>query len=676
MSWHKVKVGDFLIRVKNLITIEKDKEYSLVTIKLYHKGVRLRKKELGANISADKMSRVKAGQFILSGIDARNGAFGIVPPELDGAVVTNDFWHFELDKSIISKEYFLWLTSTPYFDDICNKASDGTTNRIRLQSDRFYAQELFIPEIENQHAVVEELKKQSNKISSLKNEYTLQLTQLDKLNQAILQEAVQGKLVTQHPDDESASELLKRIKAEKAISGKKEKPLPPIKPEEVPFDIPESWVWCRLDDIIDFRKDSLRRGPFGSSITKSMFIPETSPHAIKIFEQKNAIYKDYTLGSYYIDLEKHPNLKSFLASGGDIIISCAGTIGEAYLLPDHSPIGIINQALLKIRLNSNVILNEYFLDFFKAIIKSKVNSDAKGSAMKNLGSIKYLRDSLLIPLPPLCEQKRIIEEIEKQFSKTKQLKQHIITNQQATEQLLKALLHQAFEVKEENTKTIHQTKGKVVELDLNTVNWDNLVAQPFEQYAAHPANNIQDKDWEMAMMVACMKNKLGVTYGDVGLQKNVYNTNNLQPIFSKQYAFANSNFGTYCHELKEDLKRNPYLIAQKVANNKEVYAVNPQYSKQILDKLSAPENKEFIEAINRMLSIYEHPFINKETDKIELYNTVLKLALDKNTRNINNIYQGMKNWTINQAKYKTKAEKFSKSDAERMLKLLMEKKIL
>lgn len=530
-----------------------------------------------------------------------------------------------------------------------------------------------VPSIEKQKEIIQLEKKLVEKELEADKLFADQLTQLENLNQAILQEAVQGKLVAQDPKDELASELLKRIKEEKALSSKKEKMLLPIKLEEIPFDIPENWVWCRLDDIIGFGKESLRRGPFGSSITKSMFIPKTSPNATKIFEQKNAIYKDYTLGNYYIDIEKHPNLKSFFASGGDIIISCAGTIGEAYLLPNESPTGIINQALLKIRLNDDIILNSYFLDFFKAIIKSKVNSDAKGSAMKNLGSIKYLRESLLIPLPPLSEQKRIVAKIEKQLTKTKQLKEHIIANQQATEQLLKALLHQAFEV-EEIGKSVE--KEKVIKLDTNLVNWDKLVAEPFESYAAHPTNNIQDINWEMAMMVACMKNKLGVTYGDVGLQKNVYNTNNIQPIFSKQYAFANSNFGTYCHELKEDLKRNPYLTTQKVSNNKEVYTVNPEYNKQVLDKISAPENKEFVQALNRMLSIYEHPFINKETDKIELYNSVLKIALDKSTVDINSIYQGMKDWKINQAKYKTKAEKFTKSDAERMLKFLVDKKIL
>jgi type I restriction enzyme S subunit len=317
--------------------------------------------------------------------------------------------------------------------------------KTEIKPKHILALEVTFPEtILEQRIIAEEYFKKEKILFRTNGELEFQLSLLENLNQAILQEAVQGRLVPQDPKDEPASELLMRIKAEKAKSGKKEKPLPPIKPEEIPFEIPDSWVWCRLDDILDFQKESLRRGPFGSSITKSMFIPKTSQNAIKVFEQKNAIYKDYSLGNYYIDLEKYPNLKSFLAIGGDIIISCAGTIGEAYLLPKESPIGIINQALLKIRLNEGVILKSYFLDFFKAIIKSKIKSDAKGSAMKNLGSIKYLRENLLIPLPPLSEQKLIVAEIEKQLGKTKELKENILGNRQYTEQLLKALLQEAF----------------------------------------------------------------------------------------------------------------------------------------------------------------------------------------------------------------------------------------
>lgn len=516
-----------------------------------------------------------------------------------------------------------------------------------------------------QRKVKEEFGKAELLKDSLFDEYSYQLTQLENLNQAILQEAVQGKLVDQNPDDEPASELLKRIKAEKALPGKKQKPLPPIKPEEIPFEIPENWMWCRLDEVCAEIIDC--------------------PHSTPKYLQEDTRF--YAIDTTCIEVDGSISRLRNLSENGfierikrlepapmDIVFAREGSIGLSAFIPENFKI-CLGQRVMLFRC-ANGVLPEYL----KYVITDKKYLQRLLDKHRGIGAkhvnVKDIKLSL-IPVPALSEQKRIVAEIEKQFAKTKQLKEHIIANQQATEQLLKALLHQAFEVKEEEVKTnVQQVKGKVVELDTNTVNWDNLVAEPFEKYAAHAVNNIQDIDWEMAMMVACMKNKLGVTYGDVGLQKNVYNTNNLQPVFSKQYAFANSNFGTYCHELKEDLKRNPYLIAQKVANSKEVYAVNPKYSKQVLDKLSAPENKEFIQAINRMLSIYEHPFINKETDKIELYNTVLKVALDKNTRDINNIYQGMKDWKINQTKYKTKAEKFSKPDAERMLKLLVEKKIL
>lgn len=521
--------------------------------------------------------------------------------------------------------------------------------------------DFFIPEVLKD---VERIYKYKNSYVTLSNSFKTQLIQLENLYQAILQEAVQGKLVAQHPDDEPASELLKRIKAEKALSTKKEKPLSAIKPEEIPFDIPENGVWCRLGEIC-FKIGS-GSTPKGSNYAKSGF---------PFFRSQN-IHND---GLVYDDIKFISNEVQIQMNGtkvlaNDILLNITGgSMGRCALVPKDFEEGNVSQHVCIIRpieLDRNyfhkIVLSPYFQKF--------IFSSTTGAGREGLP--KYNLERFVVPLPPLSEQKRIAAEIEKQFAKTKQLKEHIVANQQATEQLLKALLHQAFEVKEEKVKKDHHTKGKVIELDVNTVNWNNLVEEPFEKYAAQPVNNIQDIDWEMAMMVACMKNKLGVTYGDVGLQKNVYNTNNLQHIFSKQYAFTNSNFGTYCHELKEDLKQNPYLIAQKVANNKEVYAVNPKYNKQVLDSLLAPENKDFIQVINRMLGIYEHPFINKETDKIELYNTVLKVALDKNTRDIDSIYQGMKDWRINQIKYKTKAEKFGKADAKIMLKLLMEKKIL
>ena len=462
MKWRKVKVGDFLIRVKDLVQIENDKEYCLVTIRLYHNGIRLRKKVNGSEIQADKMSRIKAGQFILSGIDARNGAFGIVPDELEGAVVTNDFWHFDIKKNIISEEYFLWLTSTPYFDDICKKASDGTTNRIRLQADRFYPQEILIPEIQDQYIIVEKLKHTSSKISVLQNELSHQLSQLENLNQSILQEAVQGKLVEQDPKDEPAGELLKRIKAEKmnssvlnssvlnssalnssvlnssAPSGrrrlKKEKPLPPIKPEEIPFEIPQNWVWCRLGEICS--KIGSGSTPKGSNYSNNGFPFFRSQNIYN----ESLVYDDIK----FVSEEVQKLMNGTIVLANDILLNITGgSMGRCALVPDDFEEGNVSQHVCIIRpmkINRSyfhkIVLSPYFQ---KLIFSSTTGAGREGLP-------KYNLERFLISLPPLSEQKRIVAEIENQFAKTKQLKEHIIANQQATEQLLKALLHQAFEV--------------------------------------------------------------------------------------------------------------------------------------------------------------------------------------------------------------------------------------
>ena len=107
--------------------------------------------------------------------------------------------------------------------------------------------------------------------------------------------------------------------------------------DEIPFEIPDTWVWVRLGALGQYKK-----GPFGSSITKAMFIPD-SPTAIKVYEQKNAINKDAALGSYYISEEKYESLRGFEIFPNDIIVSCAGTIGETYVMPETMRKGIINQ---------------------------------------------------------------------------------------------------------------------------------------------------------------------------------------------------------------------------------------------------------------------------------------------------------------------------------------------
>ena len=232
------------------------------------------------------------------------------------------------------------------------------------------------------------------------------------LRQKILDLAIHGKLVPQDPNDEPASVLLERIKAEKERlikegkikrSKKSAKTSDTPHYENLPFEVPESWVWCRLDDLAFYKK-----GPFGSSLTKSMFVPD-SPNAYKVYEQKNAISKDATLGHYFINKDKYDELKGFAVQPEDIIVSCAGTIGETYVLPQNIRKGIINQALMLIRLFDKSI-SDFYLLYFDFILKREAAKESKGTAIKNIPPFDILKN-FFIPLPPQKEQIRIIEKV-------------------------------------------------------------------------------------------------------------------------------------------------------------------------------------------------------------------------------------------------------------------------
>ena len=238
-----------------------------------------------------------------------------------------------------------------------------------------------------------------------------------KLRQKILDLAIRGKLVPQDSNDEPASVLLERIKAEKERlikegkikrSKKSAKTSDTPHYENVPFEVPESWVWCKLDDLAFYKK-----GPFGSSLTKAMFVPK-GKDTYKVYEQKNAIQKDHKLGSYYISTEKYCSLSGFAVHPNDIIVSCAGTIGETYVLPQNIQEGIINQALMLIRLY-NPEIEGFYLLYFDFILKQEAYKESKGTAIKNIPPFDVLKN-FFIPIPPKEEQKRILSEVDKWMS--------------------------------------------------------------------------------------------------------------------------------------------------------------------------------------------------------------------------------------------------------------------
>lgn len=172
-QWPKVKLGEVLRRSEETIDLQPDAAYRQITVKLWGRGVVLRGISTGAEIAASRQIVARRGQFILSRIDARNGALGIVPPELDEAIVSNDFPVFNVIENRLLPTYLGWICRTAPFVKECKRASEGTTNRVRLQEDKFLAREIPLPPLAEQRQVVariEELAAHIHEARTLRNQ--------------------------------------------------------------------------------------------------------------------------------------------------------------------------------------------------------------------------------------------------------------------------------------------------------------------------------------------------------------------------------------------------------------------------------------------------------------------------------------------------------------------------
>ena len=436
MRWKKVKLGDILVRRRDSVKVLPDEQYKLVTIRLYHQGVVLRNIADGDSIKSS-MSTIKAGDFILSGIDARNGAFGIVPDELNGAIVTNDFWCLDPVEGLIDREFLLFLTTTDFFDHICKQSSDGTTQRIRLQKEKFFNYEISLPNVSEQFLLIDNFKKIKFNTTQLSSQLTHQLDLVKKLRQQLLQDAIQGKLAPQNPDDEPASVLLQKIKAKKERlikekKLKKEKKLPPIKPEEIPFDIPVSWVWCRLLDICETIVDCPHSTP-------KYLASETNYYGIdtNCINEKGEIIRLRSLSKEsYIDRNRR-----LIPKENDIVYSREGSIGLAAFIPPAKNICLGQRVML---FRPQTAINHKYLKFVitEEKYKSRLLAKYRGMGAKhiNVGDIT----ASLICVPPLAEQNQIVIKIEQLMQTCDELEASIKQSRQQNEQLLQQVLREAL----------------------------------------------------------------------------------------------------------------------------------------------------------------------------------------------------------------------------------------
>ncbi|MGL1287826.1 restriction endonuclease subunit S [Vibrio parahaemolyticus] len=263
---------------------------------------------------------------------------------------------------------------------------------------------------------------------------------IDQLKQTILQLAVMGKLVPQDPNDEPASELLKRIAEEKAQlvkekKIKKQKVLPPIAEDEKPFELPNGWEWCRFGNVfVDLKYGTSKKSDYKMNGSPVLRIPNVVGGRVDLSDLKYSVMTDKEL----VDYQLQQGDLLLIRSNGSL-----GIVGRCTVVDNDLVNTVYAGYLVRARILPDTVNSHYV----KSVLDSHdVRRQIEGpirttSGVKNVNSTEL--SSLLIPVAPACEQLRINEKIIELHAMCDQLKQHLYGNQQTSLQLTDAIVEQA-----------------------------------------------------------------------------------------------------------------------------------------------------------------------------------------------------------------------------------------
>lgn len=342
------------------------------------------------------------------------------------AVIPND------DNFVLAKYLQIYLHL--YRNELLVSQMKGMAN-VSLPMNRIADVQVEIPDIEKQRKIVEIEKKVTQNSVKLHQLFFEQKGLASKLKQTVLQNAIQGKLTAEwrkeHPAEEPASELLKRIKLEKQqmiASGKlkKEKPLEPIKPEEIPFEIPGSWTWGRWGEL----SESIQYGYNAPAQENGRIL------MIRISDiQNNTIIWDKVP---YCQIPEN-EINNYLIKKNDILFArTGGTVGKSYLVTDEPRSAIYAGYLIRTRYSSS--LEPKFLKSFmeSELYWSQLTNGTRGAAQPNCNG--QTLSKMILPIPPLSEQQEIVRRLDAIMNTVNSLENQISESERTSEELLKAIV--------------------------------------------------------------------------------------------------------------------------------------------------------------------------------------------------------------------------------------------
>jgi len=406
---------------------------------------------------------------------------------------TTELHVFRGNPNSILPQYVYLYFKTPHFLKLGQSKMTGTAGQKRVPKDFIAYNPFPLPPLEEQKRIVEKVDKLLNRTKEIeaklkeREEQSVSLNSstlhhflnskstevfserfqfiidhfdllysdernVKELKQAILQLAVQGKLVSQNPKDEPASELIKRIKKEKEkliMEGKikKEKPLPAIKQEEIPYELPQGWEWVRFGNVLNVKSS---KRIYESDYRKNG-VPFYRSKEIGELSKGNTILK-----SYYISDDKYHSIeKKFgVPSEGDLLMTSVGSIGNSWIV-DNRKFYYKDGNITQIEKNRFINMRYIQLYIMGPMFKRLVDRTVSGTAYNALTIIKI--KGLVLSIPPLDEQKRIVEKVDELMNLCDELETKLSKSKEASENLFRAILNGTLNnnFHRENTEASH-----------------------------------------------------------------------------------------------------------------------------------------------------------------------------------------------------------------------------
>ncbi|MFJ6911921.1 MAG: restriction endonuclease subunit S [Lactobacillus amylovorus] len=407
-SWEWVRIDTF--NTYNGHSVHPDKNpnelFELYSVPIYEN--KHPEEVAGKKIKSNKQS-VKLDDILLCKINPRINRVWKVGSFTKYKSIASTEWIVIRQKYIVSN-YLRYAFMSPYFRELLQSEVSGVGGSLTRAKPKIVKNYIVpLPPLSEQSRIaakIAQLFALLRKVETSTQQYAKLQT---LLKSKVLDLAMRGKLVKQDPNDEPASELLKKIKAEKAElikekKIKKSKPLPPITDEEKPFDIPDSWEWVRLESVCDEIGDIDHKMPRKTINGQYLYI---SP---KDFT-KNGIDYDHAKRISEDDFKKLS--QKFLPKKGDLIFPRYGTIGIIRKINTERPV-LVSYSCCLIRSNKNMSNDFIQYELKSKITKKEIDKYVNRSTQPNVG-LKSIK-SFLFPLPPLEEQKRIVSKIIELFS--------------------------------------------------------------------------------------------------------------------------------------------------------------------------------------------------------------------------------------------------------------------